>query len=940
MSMIGAPTEREYQALVRLNLLKDCPISNADIVNANRIFGTELANIRGKTVRRKPEHVNTEIVDIPKQILEIQSKVTLAADVMFVSGVPFLVSTSRNINLTTIEHVPHRTASKLGSLLQRIIGVYARAGFTVQTILMDNEFEKVRDHVHLANLNTPAASEHIGEIERRIRVIKERTCGILCTLTFQKIPQIMIVHLLHHVVMWLNNFPVTNGISDRFSPREIILRHKLDYRHHCRAPFGAYCEVYEDNTPTNTMKTRGLPAICLGPTGNIQGTYNFLNLTTGSVIKRRHFDKLSAPDSVINRVTTLAGASGVSPQLVFADRHKQPFDWPDNTAKTRDVLDPTPMATYPNIPAELPGVRLLRHLPQEKNKPESSTTRPQDLDWEELADAAAQNADLDNLDHLPPPPEVFEVDDDNDIIFVPPPTAVLPFIKQEQTNSDPPIPSPPLPPPPPPRPPRVSQIPPPTRSSRTSGRTLCLAERLHDYHLFTTVAEERRQPPNHPYNTAGGTTVDLAIRDDDLMATLCHYVMVHTATCIDLANQGQHTKKQYGLKAGLKRFGSRGDVAVTKELSQLHTMGCFRPIDARNLTREERRNTLSSLMFMTEKRSGEVKARACANGSTQQQHIAKEEATAPTVTSDAIFVQATIYAHENCDTATCDIPGAFLQADNPDYVLMRLDGTLAELMVTVDPKIYRKYITSNAKGKPVLYVKLEKAVYGMMKSALLFYRKLVADLISLGFEINPYGPCVANKSIHGKQLTVCWHVDDLFIGHEDPAVVTHLLEWIAKRYDTDDKKLNVVRGHKHNYLGMNFDFSQQGAVRIDMIPYINKIIVAFPEKITGVQSTPASDHLFQIRPPSEAKLLPEEQARVFHHTTAQLLFLSRVRRDIQTTVAFLTTRVKSPDEDDHLGKLKRVLKYLQSTRSLKLTLHADSLSLKYHLVWQRFPPTP
>ena len=59
----------------------------------------------------------------------------------------------------------------------------------------------------------------------------------------------------------------------------------------------------------------------------------------------------------------------------------------------------------------------------------------------------------------------------------------------------------------------------------------------------------------------------------------------------------------------------------------------------------------------------------------------------------------------------CDIPGAFLQADNPDYVLMRLDGILAELVVQVAPALYRKYVTTNAKGKAVLYVQLEKAVY-------------------------------------------------------------------------------------------------------------------------------------------------------------------------------------------------------------------------------------
>jgi hypothetical protein len=86
---------------------------------------------------------------------------------------------------------------------------------------------------------------------------------------------------------------------------------------------------------------------------------------------------------------------------------------------------------------------------------------------------------------------------------------------------------------------------------------------------------------------------------------------------------------------------------------------------------------------------------------------------------------------------TCDIPGAFLQADNPDYLLMRLDRILAELMVQVAPSMYCKYVTSNAKGKPVLYIQLEKAVYGMMKSALLFYCNLVANLKPLGYKNQP-----------------------------------------------------------------------------------------------------------------------------------------------------------------------------------------------------------
>jgi hypothetical protein len=211
------------------------------------------------------------------------------------------------------------------------------------------------------------------------------------------------------------------------------------------------------------------------------------------------------------------------------------------------------------------------------------------------------------------------------------------------------------------------------------------------------------------------------------------------------------------------------------------------------LSWEDCRNALTSLMFSTKKRSGKVKAHAYANGSTQCMHTAKEEATAPTVMSEAIFIKGTVFAHKDCDVVTCDIPGA-LQADNLDYVLMHLDGILAELMVQAAPSIYCKYVTSNAKGKPVLYVQLKKAVYGMMKSALLFYRKLVADLKLLGYKVNPYDPCMANKMINGQQMTNCWHVDDLFIGHANPKVVTNLLEWLTVRYDTADKKLNVTCG--------------------------------------------------------------------------------------------------------------------------------------------------
>ena len=124
-------------------------------------------------------------------------------------------------------------------------------------------------------------------------------------------------------------------------------------------------------------------------------------------------------------------------------------------------------------------------------------------------------------------------------------------------------------------------------------------------------------------------------------------------------------------------------------------------------------------------------------------------------------------ARERRAQAVLDIANAFLHADNDERVLMLLRGILAEMMVRIDPSLYRKYVTYSAKGTPMLYVRLSKALYVMLKAVLIFYKRLRFDLKEMGFVINPYDPCVANMMVNEAQITVCWHVDDLKISHRD-----------------------------------------------------------------------------------------------------------------------------------------------------------------------------
>ena len=88
---------------------------------------------------------------------------------------------------------------------------------------------------------------------------------------------------------------------------------------------------------------------------------------------------------------------------------------------------------------------------------------------------------------------------------------------------------------------------------------------------------------------------------------------------------------------------------------------------------------------------------------------------------------ATINTLEGQDVAVVDIPGEYLSTDMDDEVHVVFRRTLAETMVMDDPALYRPFVSYET-GKPVLYVRLQKALYGCLKSALLFYEKLLEDL--------------------------------------------------------------------------------------------------------------------------------------------------------------------------------------------------------------------
>ena len=202
-----------------------------------------------------------------------------------------------------------------------------------------------------------------------------------------------------------------------------------------------------------------------------------------------------------------------------------------------------------------------------------------------------------------------------------------------------------------------------------------------------------------------------------------------------------------------------------------------------------------------------------------------------------------------------------------------------------------------------------------MESAKLWYELISDKLIGLGFKRNEYDPCVYNAIIRDIQITLCLYVDDLLL----TCVDQKLLDDVIIDIDALFLGTTLHRGLSHSYIGMMFDFSVPGSVSIRMDGYTEDFLREY--EVVGVAATPAKTDLFDIDATSQQ--LDDAGREEFHSRVAKLLYLAkRTRPDLLTAVSFLSTRVQAPDTQD-LDKLQRLLRYVNGTKDIWLTLEPD-----------------
>jgi len=851
---------------------------------ARRINGRCKGSLLGKNVHRaKLNTPPTDAGPVPQRTAQVAHM-----DLFFLGGIAILIAVAEPLGLSTIVILDDLRQTKqvadfrkrdakdrgmnhgkdsatLIVAVRRVFGMFRAQGFQITKVIFDGEraIAAITDEIQLLGARVVAISTKtkVGVVERRIRVIEERCRAISATLPYN-LPRSMLKYLIMYANTRVNqciSISPTKADSTGLSPYENFTSRKLvaeDFRY----GFGDFVFIHEETD--NTLKPRARAAFVLIP--NNDRDWYYMSIGTWSKVLRSSCTTLpGVPADIIaitnDRASKEWGRRGVKVDLKFMK-------------KTPIVRDPAVEAAYDRAQEAAAN----READHPEAQPEQSHTPAPVLDDNELRD----NIDEDDFT------DQKEVESSDDEADAPIGGAAIPT----DVNTADSVPVDPDP---------------QTAAEEDSGETTIDAPAVAGPETpDPDDGEEEDAPPERGsrtrYNLRPKGTARVWHTETERAMLSCMHISVTEAIRAD---------HQKAMKA------------MVEELKQLYAKRVFHPIHGSDLTEEEWKSLLPSSMFLKNKFEADdkvrdipfkVKGRLVAGGHKQDRALySDEEISAPTVSTSAAFMVAAIAAREKRHVITLDIAGAYLNAKlTGKKIFMRLEPVLAGIMVKIDPS-YKDFVRRDG----TMFVQLDKALYGCLEAAKLWYNNIKATLIGGGFTANPKDMCVFNKTVNGVQVTVIMHVDDLKVTSAELEQVESVAKLLTDKY----RALTIHRGKVHNYLGMTWDYSVEGKVKITMDGYVADVLKEY--EVTGGAKSPAGPDLFTVT--AESPALTTDKALAFRSRVAKLLYLGkRVRPDTLTAIGFLATRVQKSTEQDW-GKLDRLLRYLNSTKDFGMILEAE-----------------
>jgi hypothetical protein len=165
---------------------------------ATKMWGTNIAAL----------NVARDYVKVPKELLKLHKEVFLTTDIFFVNKIPFYSTLSRKICFTAVNHLADRTVPQIFKAFKEVYQYYLQRGFPITTVQADGEFAPLKTLIESMTggpmVNLASANNHIPEIKRQIRVVRDRCRATRHSLPFHTIPKLVKIHIVLNAVKLLN----------------------------------------------------------------------------------------------------------------------------------------------------------------------------------------------------------------------------------------------------------------------------------------------------------------------------------------------------------------------------------------------------------------------------------------------------------------------------------------------------------------------------------------------------------------------------------------------------------------------------------------------------------------------------------------------------------------------------------------------------------------
>lgn len=889
MRKAGCASEKDAVRMAEDGNIRDVPVTGQDVRRCVAIYGPDPAAVKGKTTKFKTAWQRPDTA-----LMAQRSCQTMHGDIMKVGKNHYLFVVAKPLDLKITTRVASQSAQVLAAALEDQVRMLRAFGFNPTMLLCDpqSSLRALRGHFPGMPVMPSGAGDGVPVADVGIRNHKNIVRSTQAALPWE-LPPSLEDDLVRFSTARLN-MRRSHASDTRAAPRVKLTGIKPTYKGEFELGFGEYCEVPDvevlKKKSNDALVDRSISAIALFPAGNAHESWWFLNVETKKRIQRSVWRPMVTTQRVVDAMDAMAlSERGGAPHEQLVSPEAQLATSEHTAASGSEETTHVPSGT---VYVERGGSA---ETTPEQDEPQRGVTAPTD-GVPEPTQGKMDGVTEPTQGHTDGVAEPTQADEspqepDEDPPASPRNSVTVEDASDDEDDADDATPS-------------------------AAGAALDAIAEEAARAATDPVQQTARRPGRQHFERRAKSRASAAAKEAG--HTVRHTLHAQKAKII----AGRRMPVRYSLhtmsvKAGVAEHGADALAAARAELKQLLlTKKAMHPVHRDGLSRTKVKKMIRSSMFLKAKfdamgRFQKIKARLVANGKQQDREL-YPDVSSPTVALQSVMMLLTICANKNQKVASIDIGGAYLNAEmTGEEVIMELDPLLVKIALQVDPSL-KPYVDSRGK----LVVVLDRALYGCVQSAKLWYDKLSEVLEAMGFAKNPVDQCVFNRGEGDQMCTLSVYVDDILALCKDETQLEGVISGLRDAFD----EVTAEISNDFSYLGMHIKITE-GQVSVSMEGYIEELLREY--KVDKGSTAPAKQDLFEE---GDGARLTEKEREEFHGAVAKLLYLSmRVKPEMLVAVIYLCTRVNCATVDD-AKKLRTALQYVYHTREEGIVLDGKDIT--------------